>query len=379
MRVCQITSKHSRYDQRVFKKMATSFVGEANESFLLCADNQPQEINEGVNISSIRTVKENYFNRFFINAFGWKRFKKESLKINADIYQLHDPDLLKLGAFLKRKGKKVIFDSHENYENVVEKTWIPKLLRKPIQKKYLKIEKKVLSTIDGVITVTPFIKRRLEKININTIVIANYPILKSEKKHIFSNFDFCFGGNYGSYNHKLFLEAIDSFQGKVKYNLVLNCSDKELKEISHTKGWNYVNFHRGPILYNDLEKIYDKSAIGMVVLNYSINYNFKEGSYGVIKIFEMMSKGMPIICTDFDVWKSIIKKYKCGVCVNPNSKEEIIGAIKMFVDNPSLLQEYGTNARRAIEDEFNWQMEKNKLLEFYKRINDLDVNIEVVK
>ena len=81
MKVCQITSKHSRYDQRVFRKIALSFVEDSKESFLLCADNKPNEIKDGVIIRSIRMPKENKFNRLYNNAFGWKRFKKESIRI----------------------------------------------------------------------------------------------------------------------------------------------------------------------------------------------------------------------------------------------------------------------------------------------------------
>lgn len=368
MRVCQVTSKHTRYDQRIFKKVAVSLANHGFESYILCADNKQNEFNSNVHICSISRKKENKLNRLFYNAFGWRHFKMKCLLIDADLYQIHDPDLLKLCLFLKRKGKRVIFDSHENYENIVEKKWLPKFLRKPIQKIYLNLEKKVLSIIDGVITVTPFIEKRLKQINTNTIIICNFPILVKEKRHSFSNFDICFGGNYGSYNHQLFLDVLNSFSGKVIYNLVLNCNDKEKDILSQKPAWKYVKFKRGPVPYQELEEVYEKSSIGMVIMNYSINYNWKEGSLGVIKIFEIMSKGMPVICTDFDIWKNIMSKYKCGICVNPNSFAEIKAAISFFLENPKKLIEYGSNARRAVEEKFNWFSEEKKLVDFYNSI-----------
>lgn len=366
MITCQITSKHLRYDQRIFKKIAVSLAKKGNcVSYIVCNDNGPNECVDGVHIVSI---KRQNFGRLLNNLFAWKKYKKAALLINADVYQLHDPDLLPLALFLKRKGKIVIFDSHENYENISEKKWIPKIFRNLVKRRYLKIESKVLKRIDGVVTVTDFIQKRLSKINKNCIILSNFPILKNEKEHKFRNFDFCFGGNFGSYEHLNFIKCLENFNGKVKYNLVINCFDNEFEALTKTKGIQHVNLIRGPLPYEKLEEIYEKSAIGMVLLKYSINYNYKEGSFGVIKIFEMMSKGIPVICTDFTLWKEIINLYKCGIYVNPENETEIKSAISQFLNNPKLLKIYGENARRAVEEKFNWQLEEKKLYTFYDKI-----------
>lgn len=366
MITCQITSKHLRYDQRVFKKIAVS-LAKRNDctSYVLCTDDKPNEIIDNVSIVSIKTIK---CGRFLRNLIIWRKFRKPALQINADIYQLHDPDLLHLALFLKKKGKKVIFDSHENYENISEKNWIPKFIRNIVKNRYLKFEAKVLGEIDGVITVTNFIERRLSKFNKNSLILSNFPLLKKEKEHVFKNIDFCFGGNFGSYEHLKFIECLDEFKGKVKYNLVINCFDSEFQTLTKARGIQNVNLIRGPIPYDKLEKIYEESAIGMVLLKYSINYNYKEGSLGVIKIFEMMSKGIPVVCTDFDIWKNIIDRYKCGIYVNPENKDEIKSAILKFLSNPKMLEIYGKNARKAIERKFNWQLEEKKLYTFYDKI-----------
>ena len=54
--------------------------------------------------------------------FTAKDIYKKALEIDADIYHFHDPELLPYGLKLKKKGKSVIFDSHENYsEQIKEK------------------------------------------------------------------------------------------------------------------------------------------------------------------------------------------------------------------------------------------------------------------
>ena len=49
-----------------------------------------------------------------------KRIYKKSLEQDADIYHLHDPELLPYALKLKRKSKCVIFDSHENILEYME-------------------------------------------------------------------------------------------------------------------------------------------------------------------------------------------------------------------------------------------------------------------
>ena len=78
--------------------------------------------------------------------------------------------------------------------------------------------------------------------------------------------------------------------------------------------------------------------------------------------------GLPIICTDFVLWKEFIDKYNCGFCVKPKSVEDICTAIKYLLDNPERAKEMGLNGRKAIKEEFNWQNEKKKLFALYERI-----------
>jgi len=47
---------------------------------------------------------------------------KKALEVDAEVYHFHDPDLLFLALKLKKKGKKVIYDVHENYPGILEDT-----------------------------------------------------------------------------------------------------------------------------------------------------------------------------------------------------------------------------------------------------------------
>ena len=92
-----------------------------------------------------------------------KRNKKSleaALKVDADIYHIHEPELLPVGLKLKRKGKIVIFDSHEYYgwqlrDNIhkIKIIKTPAFLMKVIGSLYMRYEKHVCMKLDAVVQV----------------------------------------------------------------------------------------------------------------------------------------------------------------------------------------------------------------------------------
>ena len=53
---------------------------------------------------------------------------RKALMINADVYQISDPELLSLGVKLKHKGYKVVFNLREFYPGIIhDKAYLPKI------------------------------------------------------------------------------------------------------------------------------------------------------------------------------------------------------------------------------------------------------------
>ena len=81
-----------------------------------------------------------------------------------------------------------------------------------------------------------------------------------------------------------------------------------------------------------------------------------------------MHIGLPVVCSDFTLWKNIVDKYKCGIYVNPNSTKEIKNAINYLILNKEKAYEMGQNGISAVKEEFNWNSQEERLLSVYRNI-----------
>lgn len=374
MKVCHVTSAHKRYDGRIFRKQCVTLAKEGYEVILLCIDEQENEIKDGVKIISINKKFKNRYHRIIS---AKKILKKHCVKIDADIYQFHDPELESLAYYMKKLGKKVIFDSHEDYvASIEDKKWIPSLLKKPIKKIYEKLEKNKLSKLDGVFVSSPHIYSRLKNVNTNTVILENFPTLDEINNQISKrdNNVICFGGGISrQWMHHNIIKAIEKIKD-VKYILAGPVFDGYLDELKSLKGFSKVTY-KGQITKSELNDLYSKCEIGMALNDYVANVGYHEGSLGNTKIFEYMASQLPIIATDFNVWKKIIVDENCGICVNPNNIDEIENAIRKLVNNPKLATEMGKNGYNLVISKYNWENIKDKLLNTYEDVINKENNI----
>lgn len=107
--------------------------------------------------------------------------------------------------------------------------------------------------------------------------------------------------------------------------------------------------------------VLSRSRIGLVTLHPTANYVESLP----IKMFEYMAAGIPVIASDFPLWRGIITEAECGVCVDPMNPQDIALAIDALLEDPTKAQKMGENGQRAIQERFNWTIEEAKLSSLY--------------
>jgi glycosyltransferase involved in cell wall biosynthesis len=83
------------------------------------------------------------------------------------------------------------------------------------------------------------------------------------------------------------------------------------------------------------------------------------------KIFEYMGAGLPVIASDFPLWRRILGDIGCGVFVNPLDPRGIAEAIEHILTHPREAEEMGRRGRAAVLEHYNWETQVDKLVSLY--------------
>lgn len=174
IRVCHMTNVHPAEDVRIFHKECVSLAKAGYEVYLVERGDSYDK--NGVHIIGLGDLPNGRRKRM---TEGAKRVYQAALALDADIYHLHDPELLPYGLKLKKAGKKVIFDSHEHTaESILEKSWITPLVRYPVYWAFSAYQTFVCRRLDAVVSVTPHLVRYFQDKCAKTAQIANFPIFQ---------------------------------------------------------------------------------------------------------------------------------------------------------------------------------------------------------
>ncbi|MCO4293652.1 glycosyltransferase family 4 protein [Solitalea sp. MAHUQ-68] len=362
-KVCHLTSVHRRYDVRIYYKECQSLANAGYDVNLIVADGNGYEEKDKVKIHDVGKYK-NRLER--VTSIGYRIYSK-ALKLNSDLYHIHDPELLIVGWLLARKGKRVIYDVHEDLpRQVLAKAYIPSVMKRPLSFLVEGYEGILSKKMTGIVTVTPLIKERYHKLNKNVIEVRNYPIMTEGIKHNDWNKKkqvLCYIGGISEVRGiKQMVQAM-KFTNGLRLNLggVFE-SDSLRNEVIAYEGWSKVN----ELSFLDrinVVKVLDESKIGLVTLQPTINYIDSLP----VKMFEYMLAGIPVIASKFPLWQSIIDEHNCGICVDPTNPEEIAAAINYLMKNDNEAREMGERGRRAVLEHYTWLNEEQKMIESYKR------------
>ena len=365
LKICHLSSAHPSTDIRIFHKECVSLAKESDFEVYLLTVNSTDEVKENVHLVSVESLSKNRFVRFIKTT---RLVYKKAKELDADIYHFHDPELLPFGLKLKRSGKHVIYDAHEDVpRQILAKHWIPNFLRKLISRTFEGYENYVASKLTYIITSTPTIEDRYKKININSEAICNYPILKengelpaweTRKNQI------CYVGGITEIRGIREIIKVLEETPNIQLNLAGNFSPSLLRdEFVNLDVWHRVN-EFGQVDRPGVIKILNESKLGMVTLHPRDNYLDSLP----IKMFEYMYAGIPVIASNFPLWIKIINENNCGICVDPFDISATKQAVEELLSNDKLAEEMGLNGRDAVLKKFNWEIEEKKLINIYRSI-----------
>lgn len=375
-KIAHLSTAHGRNELRVHLKECNSLATQNYCVYYFVADGIGDEKIGNVNVIDIGKNG----NRFIRMIFSPWIMLIKALKLKANLYHFHDPELLLIAPFLLLSKAKVIYDSHEDIpRSLLTRDWIPTVLKKPISSVFELLENTISKRLSGIIGATPYIANRFKILNKNTIAINNFPLQKEieqlskieqscplVKNHAPS---VCYIGGINK------IRGIKEIINALEYNDVKLTlagwfeSDSIENEAHHTPGWKKVDFV-GTVSRKEVSEILSSSIAGLVIFHPVPNHINAQPN----KIFEYMAAGIPVIASNFPLWSKIIDEHQCGLCIDPMDPKAIAEAIQQINDNPSKARTMGENGRKAVLSQFNWGNEEKKLFSFYENILMKDTN-----
>jgi glycosyltransferase involved in cell wall biosynthesis len=139
--------------------------------------------------------------------------------------------------------------------------------------------------------------------------------------------------------------------------------DSFFKELEDNENWNRVEFV-GKLDRVGVKNLLEESKIGLVTLHPTVNYI----DALPVKMFEYMLAGIPVIASNFPILQDIVSKEECGLCVNPLDTKAIGEAIEYLAIHDSEAKQMGENGKRAVREQYNWEIEEKKLFKMYGEV-----------
>jgi glycosyltransferase involved in cell wall biosynthesis len=368
-KVVHITSVHTLYDIRIFHKECRTLADAGYDvSMVIPSDEAGTSSRDGVTIIGVKQSRGRLLRILITNP----KVARQAYLLNAAVYHLHDPELLIVAVLLRILGKKVIFDMHENLPRaILTKEWIPKVARSAVAKFVRLTERIFLSGLPVIFAEESYVKDyswvSRKAVIMNMPLLAEIQSIKEEKNNLPSLG--YLGGVSEDRGCMRTLRALDLVK-KEGVNVgweCVGCVEAGIKDkmISFAKICNLDEVRIwGEKDASEAWRIIARCHIGVAVLAPDQNYI---ESYPT-KLFEYMALGIPVITSNFPLYRSVVEGERCGICVDPLRVVEIAQAIMYLIKNPTIAAKMGELGKLAVEKKYNWNREKVKLLDFYIQI-----------
>ncbi len=109
-------------------------------------------------------------------------------------------------------------------------------------------------------------------------------------------------------------------------------------------------------------ELLNASKLGLVILLPSQNYLDSLPT----KLFEYMYAGIPVIASNFPLWRQFVEDSGAGLMVDPTNSSEIAQAMAWLLDHPDEARQMGERGRNAVIAKFRWSEEARTLSDMYR-------------
>ena len=371
MRVCQVTSMHTWDDDRIYQRACLGLARSGIDVHLVAT--------EGAGVDECRVPVVRLTPRK-----GLRRRLFSSLKavlgagrIGADVYQVHDPDLLPWVWLLKQPGVVVIYDVHENYAARAER--LPKPIRSVTSRLIREVEKMILRRMDGFVAVTESLAKMLADAKVPSTIVRNTVdahrlegVLPDGAAPSKTPVIYTSGTIASDRGCRELVEAMPAVLARFPEARLMFAGrypggfDRVLRETAESEGVKDSVVLDGMIAWEDNFKRTARAFCGCVL--YARNQNAEVALPN--RLFEYMYCGIPVVVEDLPELRQVVDTVGCGVLVDSRDQDSLVQGLGQLLEDRERAQEMGQRGRDAIMGEWGYQADLAKMIIFYRQLLD---------
>ena len=391
MKIGMILDAPFPIDPRISNE-ANALISAGHEVYLFCLSYSKKfikkEVIDSINIRRYYCSKLTY--KFSALAYTFPYYKiNMSSKINnflnsnsIDRIHIHDIQIASSVFKANLKSLPVTLDLHENRPEIMKfykhvNSFLGKLLISP--KKWKIAEEKFSKAANNIIVVTNAAKTELcNRIGLNKNKITVFP--NTVRKSFYTDFDLdnnlvekyrdnfvlLYLGNTskrrGISTVINSLKVLKTKIPEIKFIVVGSSSyDNELKYLSKINNVQNLISFEGWRNENSFQSYLSICDIGVSPLESNIHHDTTYAN----KIFQYMSFGCPMICSNVIAQKEIVEKYEVGELFSPGNSKEFTEKVISLYNNIDKINTYSLNSRSAIENHLNNDIVSTEIVKMY--------------
>jgi glycosyltransferase involved in cell wall biosynthesis len=368
-RVCIVAPVHAWDNVRVFHKQAITLAA-AGHQVVLLAQAQGRLTLQGVQVKAIWAPRTPRLLRFLCLPL----VLVQTLLQRADVYHLHNPDTLPLCIALKTIGRRVIYDTHEDFSRrIAIREWIPGPVRSVVSLMVAGSERLVAKIADRTLATQAGVAERL---GAKAVLIGNPPrtdaallqrvYAKAKKLPRFPDDHLCaIYIGLASEGRGLF-DMIDAAElvnreYRLRLRIIGPAVPGQIERARQRPGWRYVEYLEA-MPQEDAFAYVAASDVGLAVLHDLADVSQADPN----KLYEYMAFGKPFIASAFPEWKARLGGTDGGWFVAPGDVEQITAVLKASMD-PQARSRKGQAAAAYVRT-YNWETESGKLIAVYRGV-----------
>jgi glycosyltransferase involved in cell wall biosynthesis len=367
MRIVHLSTQHPPLDVRIFHKECRTLAAAGHEVHLLVGE-APDGTIDGVHFHRLgkptTPFRPRRIGQRLVGAL------RQAMALRGQVFHFHDPELILVGLALKQRGARIVYDVHEDAPREARslnkdrpwngrfKSWAWSVL-----------ESAARWAFDAFVCATPAIARRFPRAR--TVLVQNFPVLEelvaAERESADPGAALVYAGGITAIRGaREMVRALEHLPAALPGRLQLAGPvhpPELLLELQGLAGWRRVDY-LGTQPRSSVQRLLGRARLGLVVLHPERDHVESMPT----KLFEYMAAGLPVVASDFPLWRRIVAGAGCGLLVDPLSPPAVANAIRFLLEHPAEATAMGRRGRDMVCAQYNWQPEARKLLTLYEEL-----------